>query len=50
MDLLAELVNNPNYTPGMRIILVSCNLGGKTSGYITSEIKTRKHQAACLVM
>ena len=34
-DLLAELVkNNPNYTPGMCIILVSCNLGGKTSGYI----------------
>ena len=34
-ELLAELVkNNPNYTSGMCIILASCNLGGKTSGYI----------------
>ncbi|MDE5581454.1 MAG: hypothetical protein K2I95_08555 [Treponemataceae bacterium] len=31
---LAELVkNNPNYKQGMDIKLLSCNLGGKTSGY-----------------
>ena len=34
MERLAELVkNNPNYQQGMAIKLLSCNLGGKTSGY-----------------
>ena len=33
-EKLAELVkNNPNYQQGMAIKLLSCNLGGKTSGY-----------------
>ena len=33
-EKLAELVkNNPNYRTGMNVKLISCNLGGKTSGY-----------------